>query len=46
MALMKAVNLISEFTLKSNCSAIASWIIVALFFINARYVFSKQTNGR
>jgi phosphatidylserine synthase len=52
MALMIVVNLISEFILKSNYSAIASWITVALFFlgtlffINARYEFLKQKNGR
>ncbi|QWC21147.1 hypothetical protein KJK41_12440 [Bacillus haikouensis] len=52
MALMIIVNLISEYIWKSNYSAIASWITVALFFlgtlffINARYVFSKQKNER
>ncbi len=48
MAIMVAVNLISEFTLKGEYSAIASWAIVMLFllgcvlFANARYYLSRK----
>lgn len=52
MALMVFVNLISEFILKGEYSAISSWISVALFFFgtlffnNARYIFFKDKDGR
>ena len=48
MAIMVAVNLISEFILKGEYSAIASWVIVMLFllggvlFANARYYLSRK----
>jgi hypothetical protein len=48
MALMVLVNLISEYLLNGKYSAIASWVVAALFFfgtlffINARYLFSKH----
>ncbi|MGF3104529.1 hypothetical protein [Rossellomorea sp. DUT-2] len=48
MAMMVLVNLTSEFLLNGEYSAIASWLLIALFFfgtlffINARYVFSKK----
>lgn len=48
MAIMVAVNLISEFILKGEYSAIASWVTVMLFllgsvlFSNARYYLSKK----
>lgn len=48
MAIMAAVNLISEFILKGEYSAIASWVIVMLFllggvfFANARYYLSRK----
>lgn len=47
MAIMVAVNLISEFIFKGDYSAIASWFTVMLFllgsilFANARYYLSK-----
>jgi RsiW-degrading membrane proteinase PrsW (M82 family) len=48
MAIMVFVTLTSEFILKGNYSAIASWLIVMLFllgtifFANARYYLSKK----
>lgn len=48
MAVMVAVNWISEFIFKGDYSAIASWITVMLFllgtifFVNARYFLSKK----
>ncbi|MGN7410052.1 hypothetical protein [Sporosarcina sp. SAFN-010] len=48
MAIMVAVNLISEFILKGEYSAIASWVIVMLFllggvlFANARYYLTRK----
>ncbi len=48
MAIMVAVNLISEFILKGKYSAIASWVIVMLFllggvlFANARYYLTRK----
>lgn len=48
MAIMVAVNLISEFIFKGDYSAIASWFTVMLFllgsilFANARYYLSKK----
>ncbi|NQD66014.1 hypothetical protein HP456_08760 [Bacillus haikouensis] len=52
MALMVLVNLISEFVLNGEYAAVASWIVVVLFFfgtlffINARYVLFKNKDGR
>lgn len=52
MALMVFVNLISEYLLNGKYSAIASWMVTALFFfgtlffINARYVLSNTKDGR
>ncbi|CAN7534733.1 hypothetical protein [Rossellomorea sp. LjRoot5] len=52
MALMVVVNLISEYLLNGGYSAIASWVVTVLFFfgtlffINARYVFSKKRDER
>ncbi len=48
MAIMVAVNLISEFILKGEYSAISSWVIVMLFllggvlFANARYYLTRK----
>ena len=48
MAIMVAVNLISEFILKGEYWAIGSWAIVMLFllggvlFANARYYLSRK----
>lgn len=48
MIIMVAVNLISEFILKGDYSALASWFTIMLFllgtifFANARYFLSKS----
>ena len=48
MSLMVCVNLISGYLLNGEYWAIASWLLIALFFfgtlffINARYVFWKK----
>ncbi|MFI8684678.1 hypothetical protein [Rossellomorea sp. NPDC077527] len=48
MSMMVCVNLISGYLLKGEYWAIASWLLIALFFfgtlffINARYIFSKK----
>ena len=48
MIIMVAVNLISEFILKGDYSALASWSTIMLFllgtifFANARYFLSKS----
>lgn len=48
MAIMVAVNLISEFIFKGDYSAIASWgtvmlfLLGSIFFANARYYLSKK----
>lgn len=48
MAIMVFVTLISEFIIKGDYSAIASWLVVVLFllgtifFVNARYYLSKK----
>ncbi len=48
MAIMVFVTFTSEFILKSDYSAIASWFIVMLFllgtifFVNARYFLSEK----
>ncbi|WP_201713061.1 hypothetical protein [Rossellomorea arthrocnemi] len=48
MSMMVCVNLIGGYLLKGEYWAIASWLLTGLFFfgtlffINARYVFSKK----
>jgi len=42
MAIMVFVNWTSVFIFHDKYSAIASWLIVMLFFANARYYLSKK----
>ncbi|PFA62905.1 hypothetical protein CN378_17855 [Bacillus sp. AFS015802] len=52
MSIMVGVNLISGYLLNGEYWAIVSWLMTALFlfgtlfFINARYIFSKKKGER